>query len=229
LDKSLGEHLRLLVSPSDALSGVLDAAQASFTFTTTVAMNEETANGSTNSRVISDVAGNTELAGPFTGIRVDRKATSIVISTPSAQTYTLNATINASFTCHDGGSGLASCDGTTQNGAAFPTNAVGTKTFAVQASDAVGNSSEARQPYTVSYGVCVIGEERTVRSGAVVPMRVQLCDAARTNVSSSDISVTAAGIEKTGTAVVGTAEDAGNSAPDGNFRFDPALSGYVLI
>jgi hypothetical protein len=57
----------------------------------------------------------------------------------------------ASFSCADeqGGSGLASCDGTEPDGSALPTD-VGSHTFTVNATDAAGNTSHKTVTYTIT-------------------------------------------------------------------------------
>ena len=50
------------------------------------------------------------------------------------------------------GQGLATCTGTVANGAAIDTSSMGTKSFVVTASDAVGNTSSTTVSYTVAKG-----------------------------------------------------------------------------
>ena len=50
------------------------------------------------------------------------------------------------------GQGLATCTGTVANGAAIDTSSMGTKSFVVTASDAVGNTSSTTVSYTVAPG-----------------------------------------------------------------------------
>ena len=59
----------------------------------------------------------------------------------------------ADYSCvdEDGGSGLASCEGTVPNGAAVDTGSVGAKQFTVDAADAAGNTSAASVGYRVVY------------------------------------------------------------------------------
>lgn len=66
------------------------------------------------------------------------------------------------------------------------------------------------------------------RAGATVPLKLQLCDAAGTNLSSPGITLTATGlVRRDGTATTALVEDAGNANPDSAFRYDPDLAGYV--
>jgi hypothetical protein len=59
-----------------------------------------------------------------------------------------DAVVNASFGCSDDHA-LASCIGTTANGAAVNTSTAGIKTFTVRAVDAAGNSAQQRVSYMV--------------------------------------------------------------------------------
>src|SRR5439155_3363760 len=55
-------------------SGLLNTGDASFDLTTSVASGTETDAASTNSRQVCDKATNCATAGPFTGLKVDKKA-----------------------------------------------------------------------------------------------------------------------------------------------------------
>jgi hypothetical protein len=111
----------------------------------------ETANASTGNRSVADQAGNTSTVGPITGNRVDKKAPSISIGQPTAVNYQLNQAATASYSCGDAGSRLATCEGPVSSGGAINTSSPGTKTFAVTAIDAVGNTSTQSVTYTVQY------------------------------------------------------------------------------
>jgi hypothetical protein len=80
----------------------------------------------------------------------------------------------------------------------------------------------------VQYGICYLYDQtKAVQHNATVPIKLQLCDAAGHNLSSSAITVTA-----TTVALVsggsGLVEDSGNANPDDNFRYDPTLPGYIF-
>jgi hypothetical protein len=136
---------------SDLGSRLANAANASFALTTAVAAGTETANAATNSRQVCDGAGNCTSAGPIAGSRVDRKAPTITITSPIAGvTYALNTKVAASYACSDGGAGMTSCAGPVANGSPFNTSPMGTRTFAVTATDRVGNSSSRTVTYTVA-------------------------------------------------------------------------------
>ena len=65
-------------------------------------------------------------------------------------TFVQNEQVAASFSWSDaGGSDVDTCAGTVQDGADIDTATVGTKTFAVTATDAAGNTSTVTRSYTV--------------------------------------------------------------------------------
>jgi hypothetical protein len=66
----------------------------------------------------------------------------IAIASPSDRaTYAPNAKVGASYVCTDGGAGITSCAGPVANGNLVNTSPMGTRTFMVTATDAVGNRS----------------------------------------------------------------------------------------
>ncbi len=72
-------------------------------------------------------------------------------------------------------------------------------------------------------------QDRSYKAGSVVPLRLQILDATGANRSASDVIVTATGLlQKDSTAPAVEAEDAGNANPEGNFRYDAGLQGYVF-
>jgi hypothetical protein len=80
----------------------------------------------------------------------------------------------------------------------------------------------------VQYGICYLYDQtKSVQHNATVPIKLQLCDSAGHNLSSSAITVTATsvGLISGGS---GTLEDSGNANPDDNFRYDPTLPGYIF-
>lgn len=91
----------------------------------------------------------------------------------------------------------------------------------------VGNGS-----FTVAYNVCPLYDQtRTYLSGSTIPIKLQLCDAGGKNLSSQSILVKALRIVQTSTISFGQLEDAGNSNPDDNFRYDATLEktgGYIF-
>jgi probable HAF family extracellular repeat protein len=134
---------------TDSGSGLANPADGSFSLSTSVAAGTETANASTGTRTICDIAGNCATAGPVTGNKIDRKAPSITISVPAATTYTFNSLQFASYACNDGGSGISSCSGPVANGAPIDTLSPGPHVFTVTAADAAGNTASSSIQYTV--------------------------------------------------------------------------------
>jgi hypothetical protein len=128
---------------SDATSGLANAADASFTLTTNVAGGTANENAATGSRSISDQAGNTVIAGPIAGNKVDKQPPTIAASAQQADnapytagTWTKQA-VTVHFSCADAGSGLASCP------ADQIFSADGVSTASGEASDVAGNTASA--------------------------------------------------------------------------------------
>jgi len=144
----------LACTATDAGSGLADPAQALFELTTAVPAGSETATAVTDAVQVCDRAGNCATAGPIGGIRVDRLAPQVTIASPvDGASLALGSIEDATFSCADGGSGVATCSGSVANGAALDTSTSGTHTFTVQATDAVGNTAAA----TVTYSVAAAG------------------------------------------------------------------------
>lgn len=218
----------LSCSTEDALSGLADVADAGFDLATNVPSNTETATAETDIRTVCDLAGNCATAGPIGGNKVDKKVPAITLSAPANTTYLLNQTVPAQYTCEDGGSGVASCVGPVASGSNVHTAVVGTNSFTVNAADNVGNASSTSVNYTVTYNVCVLYDQaKAYKAGSVVPIKLQLCDAQKTNVSAASIVATATDVKKVDNTAASVIEDVGNANPDNNFRYDVALGGYI--
>ena len=83
-------------------------------------------------------------------------ATALGAATPtSGASYVLNQAVLASYGCADGGSGVATCAGTVPNGSKIDTASVGAKSFGVNASDKVGNTSGSTLSYNVTDKICL--------------------------------------------------------------------------
>src|SRR5262249_26043739 len=160
------------------LSGLADAADASFTLSTAVPAGVETANALTGTHTVCDAAGNCVTAGPIAGNKIDRKGPSINITTPAqSAVYVLNATVPAGYACDDGGSGVATCQGPVADGGPVDTSSAGTHSFQVSATDAVGNTSNASVSYVVTYNVCLdYDPSKQYPAGAAIAIRLHLCD-----------------------------------------------------
>lgn len=205
---------------SDGLSGLANSADASFTLTTSVAAGTETSNAFTNSHAVLDKAGNSTTEGPIGGNKVDKKAPSIVITTPAATPYIINQAVASNYSCADGGSGLASCAGPVASGSSIDTASVGTKTFTVNAADNVANASAKSVSYGVTYRICLQYDPAKPTIGRAESISLQLCDFNSVNLSMASINVTA-------TAVDGNPAKAtplGSLNPGNVFQYGPTSS-----
>ena len=143
----------------------------------------------------------------------------------------LNQTVASSYSCTDGGSGVATCNGPAASGSQVDTASVGNKTFTVTAADMAGNSGSQAATYSVGYNVCQLYDSsKAVHSGAVLPIKLQLCDAANADVSAAAITVSAQKIAQSSTSTTSDVQSVGNANPDNNFRYDSSLGptgGYI--
>jgi hypothetical protein len=218
---------------SDALSGLTGSTDSSFFLSTAVPIGIETASAATGSHTVCDFAGNCATAGPIGGNRVDKKAPNITISAPVAGIYLLNQAVAASYTCADGGSGVATCFGPVASGSQIETATVGTKTFTVTASDSVGNNALPKSlSYNVSYGIQVIFDQsRAAKSGSTIPIKIQLVDANGMNESSPTVVVHAVSVIQISSSASVTLDDTGQANPDFDFRYDSSpdgTGGYIF-
>jgi hypothetical protein len=93
-----------------------------------------------------------------------------IASPANGATYTLGATVAASYSCASpSGAHIVTCAGPVASGSPFDTATVGAKTFTVNASDERGLSSRATQSYSVIYAF----------SGFDSPVNAGLLDDAR--------------------------------------------------
>jgi len=177
----------------------------------------------------TDDAGNVE-SGHTLVIRIDKTRPVISLASPVSGNYLLNQPVTVSFTCTDGGSGVATCDGTTATEALLNTGSVGAKTFMVVSTDNVGNAaSPANVNYTVKFAVTVLFDQaKAARSGSTIPIKIRLIDATGANVSSASKVVHAISVTQTSSQASTVLDDAGNSNPDFDFRYDASLGGYIF-
>jgi hypothetical protein len=231
---------------SDGGSGLADSVDATFSLSTNVPPGTETSSASTGSRSVADAVGNSATAGPIAGNKVDKKAPVISITTPAANAiYTLAQPMAASYGCTDGGSGSGTCLGTVPNLTNIDTASVGPKTFTVNATDAVGNTSVLSVGYTVSFkpGTCngepghqvlqpINADGSSVfKKGSTIPVKFRVCDANGTSISTNvfDPDHAAAPIfvgVSSGTGAVD--EQVYSTTPDDAFRWDPTAKQWIF-
>ncbi len=167
---------------------------ASFNLTATVAAGVA-ATVSTGTQSVIDAVGNTTIAGPF-AYKIDKALPTINITSPAANTQlSIGQVVIPAFTCGDVGSGIASC---TASPATLDTSTPGTRSFSVTAVDVAGNSFVVSQTYTVGYRICLLYDPLKANPlGGTVVIKLQVCDAAGTNLSSSKIVLKAVFIDGT--------------------------------
>ena len=223
------EDVRIWCSAEDAGSGLANPDDSSFELTTAVPGATDTTDAQTGTREVCDVAGNCVAVGPIGGNYVDKKAPFITVNSPAETGYLLNQLVPGSYACTDGGSGIASCAGPVPSGTGILTGAVGSHSFSVAAADNVGNSSTWSVQYSVSYNICPLYDQtKAVKSGATIPVKLQLCDAASANVSDPTIPVTTVQLVPVSSGATSEVQDAGNANPDNNFRYNASLAGYIF-
>jgi hypothetical protein len=112
------------------------------------------------------------------------------------------------------------------------TSGVGSGRFVVDPSDNVGNRTSLGVPYAVRYDVCPLYDQnRAVKTGATVPIRLELCDAAGNDVSSAGVTVTTTDPSLVSGTAAGALDVGSTANPDGDFRFDSSLGqagGYIF-
>jgi WD40-like Beta Propeller Repeat len=178
----------LSCAASDGGFGLANPADASFTLSTSVGAGTQTANAFTASHQVCDRSGNCTTAGPIGGNKVDKKAPTIVLSSPvDGSVYLLNQEVAAGYACLDPGSGVASCAAPVPAGASIATGSVGAKSFPVNSIDQVGNvSPTATAGYAVAYGVSLLFDS----SKATKTITLELVDANNVDVSAAAILLT---------------------------------------
>ena len=139
-----GNNVAIGCTATDGGSGLNVAGDASFNLVTTVAINYETSNASTNSKAVLDDVGNSSTAGPIGGNKIDRKAPQVACGNADGLWHATDVSIGCTAT--DGGSGLANATDGSFN--LNTTVAVGTETSTAATNsryvvDGVGNSATA--------------------------------------------------------------------------------------
>src|SRR5207244_12166417 len=111
-------------------------------------------------------------------------------------------------------SGVASCRGTVASGSRADTGSVGAKAFTVTASDRAGNTLSKTISYVLTYRICPLyDEQKAHHAPSTVPVKLQLCDYGRSNVSSSSICVIARRVAYPATGASTPPADACHSHP----------------
>ncbi len=173
----------------------------------------------------TDQSGNTSSCNSSITVH-DTTAPSITITTPAHTVYAIGQVVNASYSCIDIGSGVPTCAGNVASGTPIDTSSAGTKSFTVTAVDGVGNTSHQTVTYDVGFNICVLYDPtKAVQSGATIPIKLEICDAAGNDMSSAGITLTAIGVTQLSTSISGPVMASGNANPDNNFRF--AGPGYI--
>jgi len=88
-------------------------------------------------------------------------------------------------------------------------------------------TNEAYTPESVATNqICPLFDTtKAVRSGATIPIKLQLCDGNGANLSAAEITVHATGLMQESTNATAEIQDAGNANPDSDFRYDASLGG----
>jgi len=85
---------------------------------------------------------------------------------------------------------------------------------------------------TPLYSICLLyNSTKAVRSGATIPIKLQLYDGSGQDNSTPTITLHAISITQTSTSFSGEVQDSGNANSDNDFRFDSALGptgGYIF-
>jgi microsomal dipeptidase-like Zn-dependent dipeptidase len=157
------DNVAIECTAADAVSGLADPADASFSLTTSVAAGSETASAATGTRRVCDTRGNCDLARPVTGNRIDRKDPVVTIAEPTASVLAHAGTLTLSYAATDDGSGLSSVTATLDGQSTLAGHGlasgqaidvlseltVGEHTLAVAATDALGHAATTSVTFRV--------------------------------------------------------------------------------
>ncbi len=112
------------------------------------------------------------------------------------------------------------------------TSSAGTKTFKVSSVVTTGVAPVQTVNYNVAYSICPLYDQtKAVHFGATIPIKMYLCSATGTDLSSSGIVVHATGLFQMSSSTNDPVIDAGNANPDNDFRFDAGQGpsgGYIF-
>jgi hypothetical protein len=184
------ENTTVACTATDAFPGLAHPEEASFTLSTSIGVGTETAEAFTGTRTVCDTEGRCAEAGPIGPFKIDRKPPSITIKQPADGLLVLqDSSMAAEYSCADGGSGIASCTGSTPNGQPVETSTLGEHTLAVQATDNARNQTSKTAHYTVVAGgecesaLCVTGAGGP--PGGIAPPTILGISASRSSVNTS--------------------------------------------
>lgn len=98
--------------------------------------------------------------------------------------------------------------------------------------DQIDNVLISSAAASTSFNICTLYDaSKPVKSGSTIPIKLQLCDSNLQNQSSSSITLNATSLVQISSTVSQQIQDAGNSNPDNDFRYDFALGstgGYIF-
>jgi hypothetical protein len=210
-----------------------------------VAAGEETADAQTGTKTLSDAVGNTDVAGPLGGNKVDKKGPVVTLACPAAPVIK-DTSASASWSATDGGSGVAA---PASGSLAVDTSSVGTQSASAPAGtavDSVGNASppSALCSYTVVYdwhgffqpidnnpdqsgNVALATVWNSAKAGQAIPVKFSLS-------GNQGLSIFAAGYPKSvkvacpsATPVLDVIETYASSTS--GLHYDAALDQYVYV
>jgi hypothetical protein len=226
---------------SDAISGLANIAQASFTQMTGT-------NGTAvliPSGAVMDQAGNVSPgvnAGPY---KIDSVAPTITLNNPTnGANYLLNASVASSYSCSDATSGVATCAGPVANGSNISTSPVGAHSFTVNATDAAGNpATPVTDNYAIKYasgGMCAGDVGHAIRQpinvdgssvfklGSTVPTKFAVCDANGTSIGTAGVVTGYGLVAAANSPSITVDEDVYSTTPDTAFRWDPTGQQWIF-
>jgi alpha-tubulin suppressor-like RCC1 family protein len=220
------------------LAATDDTAVASLTWWTTGAQPSppQTAIGSSRQVVVAaegrttvhvtarDAAGNASLEASVE-VGVDLTPPTVSVTAP-AGTHVLGSAVPAGYDCGDVVSGVASCSAPVPTGTFVDTSSVGSRIFAVTATDRAGRTARTSSTYHVTYALCP-GSGQTSRTARPIPVRVQLCDAQGRNVSREDVPLTAVSLVQ-GDVVAQPVPSHGRTPGSSTFAFERGTATYAF-
>lgn len=118
--------------------------------------------------------GQNETTTPGASFVVDTAAPTIDLSFGDGTEVGVGGVLGLSYSCADGGSGVASCDGSRASGAPVPTGAPGTFAETVTATDRAGNTATRTVTYVVRAPAAAVSGGACPGTGACAPSPVRV-------------------------------------------------------